>query len=168
MGYRTLELTWFRQMAQGFANIHDRRVLAIDISSRNFLLASDLSLKFCDFTEAYVLPLNTDMEMAGYEGFSVQTGIGQTGAVIYEIITGQHVRFDVYQDFDPVNTRANFPRRDTLPSTEGLWLGDVIERCWAEGGFRNAHCLLASLNDVELQYLKPDKAETSDLSICPK
>lgn len=43
-------------MAQTLANIHDRRVLVTDISSRNFLLTSGLSLKLCDFTEAYVLP----------------------------------------------------------------------------------------------------------------
>ena len=45
---RTLQLSWFRQMAHTLANIHERRVLVTDIATRNFLLDADMSLKLCD------------------------------------------------------------------------------------------------------------------------
>jgi hypothetical protein len=98
-----------------------------------------MSLKLCDFSEAQVLLRDADMETADQEGFSVQTDIGGRGTVIYEIITGRRVAFDVYRDFDPINTRAKFPRRDTLPSAEGLWRGHILERCWVE---RISECTL--------------------------
>lgn len=159
-----LQLSWFRQMAQIIANIHDRRAVGADLSSRNFLLAAGMSLKLCEFSEAQVLPRDADMETADQEGFSVQTDIGGLGTVIYEIITGRRVTFDAYQDFDLINTRAKFPRRDTLPSAEGLWLGHILERCWVERGFRNARCLLEALGDVDLQHL-PEKAGEISFSI---
>jgi serine/threonine protein kinase len=84
----SLQLSWFRQMARALEQIHDRRVLAADIASRNFLLDSDLSIKFCDFTEASVLPLEECMDTADDNGYSIQTDIGQLGTVMYEVVTG--------------------------------------------------------------------------------
>ncbi|KAM5471073.1 hypothetical protein MferCBS49748_002264 [Microsporum ferrugineum] len=40
-----LQLSWFREAACTLSRIHDRRVIVADISSRNFLLDSDLSVK---------------------------------------------------------------------------------------------------------------------------
>lgn len=47
-----LQLVWFRAVARTLGYIHDRRVLVADIASRDFPLDSDLSIKFCDFSEA--------------------------------------------------------------------------------------------------------------------
>lgn len=85
---RSLQLSWFREMASTLARIHDRHVIVADIASRNFLLDSDLSIKFCDFTESSIMPLHVNMETADDNGYSIQTDIGQLGAVMYEVVTG--------------------------------------------------------------------------------
>jgi serine/threonine protein kinase len=144
-----LQLSWFRQMARALEQIHDRRVLVADIASRNFLLDSDLSIKFCDFTEASVLPFEACMETADDNGYSIQTDIGQLGTVMYEVVrSGQRCQFDLFKDNPPDDGRARLASRDSLPSTEELWLGPIIERCWVQGGFRNAHELSQALNAV--------------------
>ncbi|RHZ56940.1 hypothetical protein CDV55_103152 [Aspergillus turcosus] len=78
-----LQLTWFNEMARTLSYIHDRRVLVADIASRNFLLDSDLSLKICDFSEASLLPLDSDMEAVDDNGYTTQIDIGLLGAVIH-------------------------------------------------------------------------------------
>lgn len=144
-----LQISWFRQMARALERIHDRRVLVADIASRNFLLDSNLSIKFCDFTEATVLPFDSTMETVDDNGYSIQTDIGELGAVMYEVVTGgQKCRFDLFKDNPPDDGRARWPSRDSLPSTEGLWLGPIIESCWTEGGFQNAHTLSQALNAI--------------------
>ncbi|GAQ45404.1 serine/threonine-protein kinase HT1 [Aspergillus tubingensis] len=149
---RALQITWFRQMAQALEQIHDKRVLVADVATRNFLLDSDLSIRFCDFSEASLLPIDTVMETADDDGFSIQTDIGQLGAVMYEVITRQKCDFDLFQEGVPLDGRASWPRRDSLPSTDGLWLGSIIEKCWVEGGFQNAHALSQALCSVDIAH----------------
>ncbi|OJJ68701.1 hypothetical protein ASPBRDRAFT_310138 [Aspergillus brasiliensis CBS 101740] len=82
------------------------------------------------FGEASLLPIDTDMETAGDGGYSIQTDIGQLGTVIYEVIARQICGFDLFREGVPLDSRATWPRRDSLPSTDGLWLGSIIEKCW--------------------------------------
>ena len=63
-----LQLAWFREIAHTLCFIHDRRVLVADIATRNFLLDTDLSLKICDFSEASLLPLDSNMETVDDNG----------------------------------------------------------------------------------------------------
>ncbi|KAL1987063.1 hypothetical protein VTN96DRAFT_4937 [Rasamsonia emersonii] len=123
---KSLQLS--RQMARTLVRIHDRRVIVADIASRNFLLASDLSVKFCDFTESSIMPPHIDMETADDNGYSIQTDIGQLGAVMYEVVTGERCEFDLFQDQE-ASSHATWPRGETLPSTENIWLGPIIEKC---------------------------------------
>ncbi|KAE8151432.1 serine/threonine-protein kinase HT1 [Aspergillus avenaceus] len=146
---RELQMRWFRQMAQALEQVHAKCVIVADIATRNFLLDSELSVKICDFSEASLLPLDTDMETVDNDGFSIQTDIGQLGAVMYEVITQQKCDFDRFEDGIPMDGRAIWPRRTSLPSTEGLWLGEIVEKCWVEGGFRNAHALLHALRSAD-------------------
>lgn len=148
---RSLQLLWFREMARALAQIHDRRVIVADIASRNFLLDSDLSIKFCDFTESTKMPLDTHMETANDNGYSIRTDIGQLGAVMYEVVTGERCEFDLFKDVPLEVGCAAWPRRETLPSTQGIWLGPVIEKCWTEGAFHNAHDLLKELESVSIE-----------------
>lgn len=141
-----LQLSWFREMARTLGYIHGRRVLVADIASRNFLLDSDLCLKFCDFSEASILPLDADMDAVDDNGFTTRIDIGQLGAVIYEVVTGKKCEIDLFKDNGPTDGRANWPERNQLPSTEGVWLSSIIEGCWVEGGFQNAHGLLRALD----------------------
>ncbi|KAM5477010.1 hypothetical protein MauCBS54593_000281 [Microsporum audouinii] len=159
-----LQLSWFREAARTLSRIHDRRVIVADISSRNFLLDSDLSVKICGFTESSILPLSANMETVDDNGYSIQTDIGQLGAVMYEVITGERCEFDFFGG-EALDGRATWPRRETLPSTQNVWLGSIIMRCWTEGGFRNAHCLSEALESASLErsVSKMESAEFDSL-----
>ncbi|RJE24118.1 STYKc [Aspergillus sclerotialis] len=147
---RTLQLLWFCQMAHTLAHIHERHVLVTDISTRNFLLDDNMSLKLCDFSEASVLPLQTNTETADDEGYTVAVDIGLLGVIMYEIVTGTRCEIDLYKDNDPRDGRAYWPDRSYLSSTENLWLGPIIEACWT-GGFQDARSLLEALETAEEQ-----------------
>lgn len=123
-----LQLQWCLEMAQALDYVHDRRVLVADIASRNLLLDARLSIKICDFSEATLLPLNTDMLSADDKGYTTQIDIGLLGAVMYEIATGVRCKVDLYMDSE---THASWPARDVLPDTGGLALGGIIEGCWS-------------------------------------
>ncbi|KAE8146713.1 kinase-like domain-containing protein [Aspergillus avenaceus] len=125
---RSIQVAWFYQMARALAQVHNKCVLVADIATRNFLLDSDLSIRLCDFSEASVLPLGTAMELVDDAGYSIQTDIGQLGAVMYEVITGQKCEFDLFQNNSPDDGQAHWPQRASLPSTDGLWLGSIIEK----------------------------------------
>ncbi|KAL5337962.1 serine/threonine-protein kinase HT1 [Aspergillus crustosus] len=152
---REVQLRWFCQMARALVQIHDKCVLVADIASRNFLLDSDLSLRLCDFSEASILPLGTDMDTVDDDGFSGKIDIGELGAVMYEVITGETLELELFRDSPTQESRARLPQRSSLPSTDGLWLGTIIDTCWT-GGFQNARCLLDMLETVELEA-EPDQ-----------
>lgn len=144
------QLSWFREMARGLIHIHDRCVIVADIASRNFLLDADLSVKYSDFTESTILPLGTDMEAADDSGFSIYTDIGDLGAVMYEVVTGNPCKFDLFKGQPSGPARAAWPQREDLPITTDIWLGSVIEKCWTKGDLQNARDLLAALDSETL------------------
>lgn len=143
-----LQLSWFRDMAHTLEYIHNQRVLIADIASRNFLLDSDMTIKFCDFSEASLLPLDADMDTVDDNGYTTRIDIAFLGAVFYEVITGKKCEIDLFQNNLPGDGRASLPERETLPSTDYIWLGPIIESCWDNRGFRNAHDLLSALDSV--------------------
>lgn len=149
-----LQLTWFHEMARTLAYIHDRCVLVADIASRNFLLDSDLSLKFCDFSEASLLSLDSDMQSVDDNGYTTQIDIGLIGTVIYKVVTGNKCEVDLYRDNSPTDGRAYWPERKHLPSTQGIWLGCIIEDC-LNGNFRSAHNLLQALEPIDIPFSSP-------------
>ncbi|KAI1957893.1 hypothetical protein LOZ58_005365 [Ophidiomyces ophidiicola] len=140
---RAQQCAWIRQMAMALAGIHRQRVVVQDVASRNFLLDAQLGVHICDFSNALLLPLDAAMDEVENLGFSVQTDLGELGAVIYEVVTGRRVHFDLFLDDDTAD--ATWPRRDSLPPTEGIWLGGIIERCWTKQGIRNADALAAAI-----------------------
>jgi len=142
---RSLQLSWFREMSQCLAIIHGHHVIVADINIRNFLVANDMSVKFSDFTESTLVELDLDMQTADDNGYSIYTDIGQIGAVMYEVITGQKCDFDLFKDQPQGPAKAMWPRRDSLPSTQDVWLGLIIEKCWTKGAFRSSDELAAAL-----------------------
>ncbi|RDW70559.1 uncharacterized protein DSM5745_08070 [Aspergillus mulundensis] len=134
---RSRQLSWFRTMAHALSQIHDRRVIVGDIATRNFLLDAEFTVWMCDFTESVLLPLDTDMQRAEWAGYSIHTDIGQLGAVLYEVVTGEKCDFAIFADLPAESSSSSgsgiWPRREDLPGTEGIWLGSVIERCWTRG-----------------------------------
>lgn len=161
-----LQLTWFRGMARTLGYIHDRRVLVADIASRNFLLDFDLSLKICDFSEASLLPLDTNMEAADENGFTTRIDIGLLGTVIYEVVTGNKCEVDLFKDNAPTDGRAYWPEREALPNTKGIWLGRIIDGCW-DGEFRSAEGLLQALDSVDLRFSKSRSHTTATYILEP-
>ncbi|KAJ5948914.1 hypothetical protein N7454_002221 [Penicillium verhagenii] len=135
--------------ARTLAFIHDRCILVTDITSRNFLLDSDFSIKFCDFSEASILPLGSDMKAVDDHGFNTQIDIGLLGTVMYEIVTGEKLRVDLFKDNSPTDGRAYWPKRESLPKTTDIWLGWLIEGCW-DGKLQTAHCVLQAFDNVRL------------------
>jgi serine/threonine protein kinase len=107
---KPLQLSWFREMARALARIHDHGIIVADIASRNFLVAGDLSIKFCDFTESSIMPPSTNMETVDDSGYSIQTDTGQLGAVIYEVVTGARCEFDLFKDLPLDASDATWPQ----------------------------------------------------------
>lgn len=135
---RAHQLQWCIEIAQALNYIHDRCVLVADIASRNVLVGADLSVKLCDFSEASLLPLGTDMRTADDNGYTVKIDIGLLGAVMYEVATGSiECKVDLYRDNSPSDGRAYWPARSTLPDTHGVAFGDIVDGCW-QGRFRDA------------------------------
>ncbi|EEQ35469.1 conserved hypothetical protein [Microsporum canis CBS 113480] len=86
----------------------------------------------CDFGESVMMPLDWDLNGSDDLGFSIMTDIGQFGAVMFEIVTGQRCRFDLAQGQREPGDLYTWPRRDSLPSTTNTWLGHIIEKCWTQ------------------------------------
>ncbi len=102
-----------------------------------------------------MLPLEWDMEEPDELGQSVSTDIGQSGAVMFEILVGQHCSFNLLQDWKEPGDLFTSPGRDSLPSTDGLWLGHIIEACWTQGSFTSADELAAAFDK---QHIDPRDA----------
>jgi serine/threonine protein kinase len=146
------KLLWFRDMASGLAYIHSQSVLVADIASRNFLVDSDLSVKFCDFTESTLFPIGTDMDTVDALGYTTQLDVRLLATVFYEVETGKKCDIILYKEDDPLDDRACWPKRQCLPSTEGIWFGSIIELCWI-GEIRNADSLVRALDSLALDNM---------------
>lgn len=139
------QLSWLTKIAHTMAYIHDHRIIIADIRLDNLLLDDTLALKFCDFETSALMPLDWDLHGTDDIGFSILTDIGQFGAIMYEIITGLRCKYDLGQDWKGPGDLYTCPRRDSLPSTNNIWLGHVIEKCWTQA-FKSAKELAFELD----------------------
>ena len=142
---REQQLSWLTEMAHTMAYVHHRRIILADIRSENLLLDDDLAIKFADFGNSTLMPLEWDLDGSDDLGFSIFTDIGQFGAVMLEILTGQKCKFDIFQDWTEAGDSSSWPLRESLPSTREIWLGDIIEKCWTRE-YRSAQDLAAELD----------------------
>ncbi|KAJ5715224.1 uncharacterized protein N7483_012405 [Penicillium malachiteum] len=142
-----LQLSWCYEITRTLTFIHDRCILVTDIASRNFLLDSDLSIKFCDFSEASILPLDSDMKTVDDCGFNTQIDIGLLGTVMYEIVTGETIQVELFAEQSLADGRPCWPKREFLPGTNGVWLGGIIDGCW-NGKFQTAQSVLQALHNI--------------------
>ena len=143
---RQTQLMWLTETAHTLSEIHRRRVIVADIRSDNFLIDNSQSIYITDFGESSLMPLDWNMKDPNADGESVMTDIGHFGTVMFEVITGQHCKFDLLQDWKPGNPYS-WPSRETLPSTDSIWLGHIIEACWTKGSFASADDLAAALDN---------------------
>lgn len=145
-----VQLSWLSKMAHTMAYIHDHRVIIADIRLDNLLLDDTLAVKFCDFSESALMPLDWDIGGTDDLGFSIFTDIGQFGGAMYEIITGLRLDYDLPQDDNKPESLFICPPRDSLPSTQNIWLGHIIDKCWTQA-FNSAHELAAELDFESIQ-----------------
>ena len=141
-------------LARSLVYIHNRHVIICDIRTDNILLDDEFSVKMIDFGESIMMPLDWDKQGTDDLGYSVSTDIGMFGTIIYEIVTGQHCRFDLFQQWNEPGDPLHWPCRDSLPVIDAIWLGHIIERCWTEGSFVSAEELLTEL---EKELTKEDE-----------
>ncbi|CAG8885683.1 unnamed protein product [Penicillium egyptiacum] len=149
-----LQKRWFRQLAIGLHNLHQRRVIHSDILSRNILLDGSLNVAICDLGASSIMPIDTIMANAVDEyNCSIWTDLCQLGLVFYEIATGRMTSISLYDNGGSDNAVARFPSRDMLPALgKRLWARDIIETCWREGGYGAAGAagILAKLDKLHV------------------
>jgi hypothetical protein len=109
------------------------------------LIHLDGSIIFCDFGTSLMFPMETDIWNTEEFGFSFAKDICELGAVIYEVVTGQQLT-----DFDRIAEEGvGRPTRDQLPTTDGVFLGSVIEARWKKGKFRTTRELCQMLEEEQ-------------------
>lgn len=129
---KSTQLSWLASVAHTMSYIHGHRIIIADIRLDNLLLTDDLCVKFSDFGESAMMPLDWDLNGSDDLGFSIMTDIGQFGAVMFEIVTGQTCKFDLAQGRREPGDLYTWPRQDSFPSTINTWLGHIIEKCWTQ------------------------------------
>jgi serine/threonine protein kinase len=142
---------WCRQAIEGFTYIHSKNVLHNDISARNILLASDLTIKICDFGNSVVLGDGTIGSMIGIEeGIDdlimetaetrynrcrvvedrkacVADDIFAIGSLFFEIFTGK----PPYDDLDSTSVENRY-EDGAFPALDGISpeYAKIIDHCW--------------------------------------
>jgi serine/threonine protein kinase len=136
---------WATQVAAGLQHLHLYNIIWSDPSTRNCLLASDLSLRICDFagsgmpgTPPTVSPSvrfckNWD------ESASIESDHFGLGSIMFEIYTGA----EPFKEFSETEVHTRYTAGQ-FPSTEGLAVGAIISHCW-ENKYKNCADILDSL-----------------------
>lgn len=107
------------------SHIHQRRVFVDEIALRNILIAEGRGLQFSDFGQSVLLPLDTDMDTVCENDLSAKIEMLHLGWVIYSIATW---RVSKYYYFEREELR--WPETGDLPSTEDVFCGEIVRRCW--------------------------------------
>ncbi|KIW39695.1 uncharacterized protein PV06_08285 [Exophiala oligosperma] len=101
---RTVQLSWFIQLARAMAFAHTKGVILCDLRLDNIVYDD----KLIDFSESSLMHPEWDLKGCYKYGFSILTDIGQFGAVMFEITTGQRCSFDIYEEWQEVGDRRSF------------------------------------------------------------
>jgi serine/threonine protein kinase len=132
-------LRWSQQSISAFKYLHSKYIIHGDISARNILLSSSMSIKVCDFGFSRIAgqalmglgetrycrfrPLTENDTMFMDDLFAI-------GSLLYEILTGNRP----YANLDSVDVEARYKSRD-FPETDDIQLYGhalVIRNCWNE------------------------------------
>jgi serine/threonine protein kinase len=129
-------LQWCRQAVSGFAFIHSKNIVHMDILARNILLSSDLDIKICDFGSAALLGERVrGLAEFRYIGGRFPTDWKATfkydlfcmAALFYEVILGKPPygelsRQEVIERYE----RQEFPSLNEIETCYSM----VIKKCW--------------------------------------
>ncbi|EXJ78092.1 hypothetical protein A1O3_09253 [Capronia epimyces CBS 606.96] len=110
------------------------------------------------------MPLDWDLNGCDNDGYSVMTDLGQFGAVMFEMVTGQRCRFDLLHDWkgtvevtstsewkgvEELPSTSEWKTVEELPSRNEVWLGHIMEKCWNQG-FQSAKALATELEELSI------------------
>ena len=115
---------WIHSIISTILSFHRAKVLLDDIAVRNFLIAEDLSLRLIDFGQCSIFPEDTDMSTANDGGCTVQTDIFHLGCVIYSVAAWSKFECNLFG-------RLVRPSLEELPPVDGLFCGNIIQKCWS-------------------------------------
>ena len=125
---------WISNAVNAVAVVHSHEIVHADITTRNFLVADDLSIKLCDFSGSAIRDLEPFVEeedryrMSPYSPRSFRTDIFALGCLIFEISTGLRP-YDEIDDRDYKEIERLYAAQ-VFPLTDGLKYHTVIRKCW--------------------------------------
>ncbi|KAL3480478.1 hypothetical protein BJX99DRAFT_254468 [Aspergillus californicus] len=117
---KSTQLSWLKSVAQTMSYIHECRIIIADVRLDNLLVTDELCVKFSDFGESVMMPLDWDLSGSDEFGFSIMTDIGQFVAVMFEITTGQTCKFNLTEGPRGPGDTYTWPRPDSFPSTDNV------------------------------------------------
>lgn len=125
---------WITSAASAIAILHSHGIVHADISTRNFLVADDLSIKLCDFSGSKIGDLEPFVEeedryrVSPWTARSTMTDIFALGCLIFEISTGlrpyNEIDDEHYEEIERRYAAQEFPCLD------GLRYQNIIYKCW--------------------------------------
>ena len=125
---------WITSAASAIAILHSNGVVHADISTRNFLVADDLSIKLCDFSGSKIGDLEPFVEeedryrMSPWTARSKMTDIFALGCLIYEISTGLRPYHEIDDEhYEEIERRY---AAQEFPCLDGIRYQDIIYKCW--------------------------------------
>ncbi|KIW10018.1 hypothetical protein PV08_11794 [Exophiala spinifera] len=92
-----------------------------------------MSIKLVDFSESSLMPLDRNLDNCDVNSFSIWGRRWTSlGGWIFDMTPGQRCAFDIYQGWKQPEDPTTWRRRQHLLSTNGVWLGSVIQKCWTK------------------------------------
>jgi hypothetical protein len=146
------QLFWFRQLAVGLAQMHDRRVLLTSLDTDYVIMMAYPSniIKFFNFRRAILLAPETPRThlIDPDTGYSFALDLLQLGVLFYQIATCTFIDVEAVR-FDENGrsiTSIQWPLRSELPETTDIWIGEIIEKCFT-GEYSSAWEVLEDLEE---------------------
>ncbi|KAJ5106475.1 hypothetical protein N7456_003150 [Penicillium angulare] len=139
---------WTAMAIDAISTVHSCGIIHADISTRNFLVSDDLSIKLCDFSgsaigdQVSLVQEEDRYRMDPESPLSVKTDIFATGCLIFEIMTGlrpyDEIKDEEWEDIVRRYSFGIFPCLDNVPC------GDIILKCW-NCSYRSMECVKTDL-----------------------
>ncbi|KAI5262809.1 hypothetical protein E4T47_09177 [Aureobasidium subglaciale] len=137
-------MEWILQVLDFVLSCHDKKVLWFDIALRNLLLAEDGTLRAIDFANSTAAPMDADLSITEYDGYTAKTEVLHVTNVIYSISKWTKHQTDCVYEHE-------WPDFEAFPSTEGLELGTVMANAW-----KRQYNSIAELRDAILSTARTE------------
>ncbi|KAL9098785.1 MAG: hypothetical protein Q9163_005616 [Psora crenata] len=141
---------WILSLVEGYAHLHRSNVLMYDAAPRNLLISDDFTLKMIDFGQCSCLDMDIDINTtADDDGMTARCNIFDLGSLIYSIAVWEEF------DCDLMTKKWVLPSLSDLPTTEGLFCGNLIRKCWS-GQFDSMEEVLREAQPLREDMLQSD------------